>query len=257
MTALKHARAVADLDAGTILATVEIGASPDRVFRALCSAEIAEWWGSPDLYQVTEWTGDPRVGGTWRSVGKGADGHAFEVGGEFLEFDPPHRMVQSWKAGWEPGLSTTISYRLQAIEGGTRVTIAHTGFADRAESCQSHANGWERVFGWLAVHLMPKAESAVFVNRLIHARPTFPMDMSAEERAIMGRHAAYWAPLVEDGTVIVLGPVGDAAGVYGLGIVRTNDAHANAAFLAGDPAITANIGFRYETAPMMATRTRY
>lgn len=257
MNALKPARAIADLDAGTILATVEIAASPERIFKALCSEEVAEWWGSPETYHVTQWTGDLRIGGSWRSIGKGADGHDFEVGGEFLEIDPPHRLVQSWKAGWEPGLSTIISYRLQAIEGGTRITIAHTGFAARSDSCRDHANGWERVFGWLADHLGPRADSAVFVNRLIGPRPTFPMDISEAERAVMARHVAFWAPLVADGTVIVLGPVGDPAGAYGLGVVRTADAQANAAILAEDPAITSGLGFRYETAPMMATRTRY
>ena len=255
--ALKSARAIADLDAGTILATVEIAAPPDRVFKALCSEEIADWWGSPDMYQVTRWTGDLRVGGQWKSVGKGADGHEFEVGGEFLEIDPPHRIVQSWKPSWSPDSATTVSYRLQAIDGGTRVTVAHTGFTD-AESCASHSFGWERVFDWLSGHLRPKAASgAVFVNRLIGPRPTFPADMSAAERSVMTEHAAYWAPLVENGTVIVLGPVGDPAGAYGLGVVRAADGQANAAILAKDPAIVSGLGFRYETAPMMAARTRY
>ena len=253
---LKSARAIADLDAGTILATVEIAASPERIFKALCSAEIAEWWGSPETYHVTQWTGDPRIGGSWRSIGKGADGHDFEVGGEFLELDPPHRMVQSWRPSWDPDSTTTISYRLQAIEGGTRVTVTHTGFAD-PQSCQNHSSGWELVFGWLARHIGPKTNGAVFVNRLIGPRPTFPMDMSEAERTVMTQHAAFWAPLVEDGTVIVLGPVGDKAGPYGLGVVRASNAEANAAILARDPAITSGLGFRYETAPMMATRTRY
>lgn len=257
MTALKTARAIADLDAGTILATVEIAASPDRVFKALCSEEVTEWWGSPDTYQVTQWNADLRVGGRWRSAGKGNDGNEFEVVGEFLEIDPPHRLVQSWQPSWQPDLATTISYRLQAIEGGTRVTVAHTGFAGQPESCQNHALGWEKVFGWLAGHLNPKSNGAVFVNRLIGPRPTFPADMSEAERAVMNQHAVYWAPLVENGTVIVLGPVGDPTGPYGLGVVRSADAAANAAILAQDPAIKSGMGFRYETAQMMATRTRY
>jgi hypothetical protein len=145
---------------------------------------------------------------------------------------------------------------LQAIEGGTRVTVVHTGFTD-PESCANHSNGWERVFEWLASHITPKANGAVFVNRLIGPRPTFPADMSPAERTAMTEHAAYWAPLVQDGTVIVLGPVGDPAGAYGLGVVRAADARANEAILARDPAIVSGLGFRYESAPMMATRTRY
>jgi uncharacterized protein YndB with AHSA1/START domain len=257
MSELKSARAIADLDAGLILATVEIAASPDRVFKALCSEEITEWWGSPDTYRVTAWTADVTVGGKWKSVGKGADGHDFEVGGEFLEIDPPHRLVQSWKAGWDDNAPTTIYYRLQAIEGGTRVTVTHTGFAGRPESCANHGHGWEKVFFWLAGHLNPKLNGAVFVNKLIGPRPTFPFDITDSERKVMADHAAYWAPYVQNGTVIVLGPVGDPTGAYGLGVVRAADQAANAALLTEDPAIKAGLGFRYDTAQMMATRTRY
>ena len=42
-------RAVADLMEGTILATVEIGAPIEKVFRALTSDEITQWWGSPEM----------------------------------------------------------------------------------------------------------------------------------------------------------------------------------------------------------------
>ena len=257
MSELKSARAIADLDSGLILATVEIATSPDRVFKALCSEEITEWWGSDDTYHVTRWSAELTVGGAWKSVGKGADGHEFEVGGEFLEIDPPHKLVQTWKAGWDNLSPTTISYRLQAIEGGTRVTIAHSGFAGRPEACRDHSNGWEKVFGWLAGHLSPKANGAVFVNRLIGPRPSFPFDISDAERKVMADHAAFWAPYVQNGTVIVLGPVGDPAGPYGLGVVRATDASAMAALLAEDPAIKSEMGFRYDSAQMMATRTRY
>ncbi|HXK19219.1 MAG TPA: hypothetical protein VNG33_15505, partial [Polyangiaceae bacterium] len=75
---LRGARAVADVTAGMLLASVEIKATPERVFRALASEDIAKWWGSPDLYRVTEWSGELKVGGYWRSVGVGRDGKPFE-----------------------------------------------------------------------------------------------------------------------------------------------------------------------------------
>jgi uncharacterized protein YndB with AHSA1/START domain len=258
MSDLKSARAIADLDAGIILATVEIAASPDRVFKALCSEEVLEWWGSDDTYRVTSWSADVTVGGAWRTAGKGADGNDFEVGGEFLEIDPPHRLVQTWEAGWDGYNRTTLSYRLQAIEGGTRVTVTHTGFAGRPEACRAHGIGWERVFDWLSGHLNPKTNgTAVFVNKLIGPRPSFPFDMTDHERKVMGEHVAYWAPYVENGTVIVLGPVGDPAGAYGLGVVRAADERTMGDLLAKDPAITSGLGFRYDTAKMLQSRTRY
>jgi len=67
-------RAVADLSEGLILATVEIAAPAERVFRALASEEIINWWGSAETYRTTKWTGDVRVGGTWRTESVGTDG---------------------------------------------------------------------------------------------------------------------------------------------------------------------------------------
>ncbi len=148
-------RAVADLAEGLILATVEIAAPAERVFRALASEEIVKWWGSAETYRTTKWTGDLRVGGTWRTEGVGPDGRPFSVGGEFVEIDPPHKLVHTWRADWDGGNVTTVSFRLESIAGGTRVTLRHEGFAGRRESCAGHTEGWERVLGWLRNHFEP------------------------------------------------------------------------------------------------------
>lgn len=79
---------------------------------------------------------------------------------------------------------------------------------------------------------------ATFVFRLQAPRPTFALDMSDEEREIMGRHAAYWRPLVEDGRMVVFGPVLDATGSWGLGVVEGEDEDELRRFAAGDPAVT-------------------
>ena len=143
------ARAVADLSEGTILASVEIAAPPERVFRAIASEELAKWWGSADSYRTTKWTGDLRVGGGWRADGISEDGKPFTVGGEFVEVDPPRKLVQTWRAAWDDNQVTRITYRLEPVANGTRVTVKHEGFGNRRDSCDGHAAGWERVLGWL------------------------------------------------------------------------------------------------------------
>lgn len=153
-----EARAIADLQQGTILATVEIAVPPSRVFEALTREdEITRWWGSSDTYQTTEWVSDLRVGGAWRAGGKSADGSAFSVRGEFLEVDPPRTLAFTWAADWDGGRVTTVRYRLDPIEGGTRLTLRHDGFAGRPESCQGHAEGWERVLSFLSQYVAPPA----------------------------------------------------------------------------------------------------
>lgn len=149
---LSSARAVADLTGGTILASVEIAAPPERVFRAISSEEIAEWWGSAETYRVTRWTGDIRPGGWWRSEGVSADGQPFTVSGDVLEFDPPRLFVHTWRYEGRPGDVTTVRYHIEPIPGGSRLTVRHEGFTDRG-ACESHAHGWERVLSWLTAFL--------------------------------------------------------------------------------------------------------
>src|SRR5215470_18167460 len=97
MTEIKSgaARALADLAQGEILATVEIAASPERVFHALASREIVDWWVRPGVFDTREWTGDVRVGGRWQATGV-ARGAPYTLEGEFLEVDPPRKLVQTW-----------------------------------------------------------------------------------------------------------------------------------------------------------------
>jgi uncharacterized protein YndB with AHSA1/START domain len=149
------ARALADLDAGVVLATVEIAAPAERVFRALTDPrELVAWWGSPETYRAHKWEADFRVGGTWRVEGKGADGHPYSVHGQFLEIEAPRRVVQSWQHDWDAGHPVTkLTYTLDDVAGGTRVTVRHEGFVKRSEACSSHARGWERVLAWLEGYL--------------------------------------------------------------------------------------------------------
>jgi len=158
-TAGSSARALADLAAGVIVATVEIEAPAERVFRALTDpGELIEWWGSPETYRAHRWEADFRVGGRWRVEGKGADGTPYSVQGEFLEIAAPRRVVQTWDHDWDDDHPVTrLTYLLDDIPGGTRVTVRHEGFAGRADSCNSHSKGWERVLRWLESHVVTLA----------------------------------------------------------------------------------------------------
>jgi uncharacterized protein YndB with AHSA1/START domain len=247
----RAARAIADVSTGTILATVDIDAPPENVFRAL-TADVSQWWGSPETYQVTSYEADVRVGGTWTSKGKGADGKEFSVTGEFVAIDAPHLLVQTWKAVWDGGNTTTIRYQLDPIPTGTRVTLRHDGFGDRAQSCAGHAEGWERVLGWLGTHLAAAQEAQkYFVCRLLPPRPSFMMDMNEDEKKVMQSHAAYWRGLATKGKAVVFGPVLDPKQPHGIGILRVASTEELDALRKGDPAIQSERGFAYEVAPMV------
>ena len=83
---------------------------------------------------------------------------------------------------------------------------------------------------------------STFVFRLKAPRPNFALDMSDEEREIMGRHAAYWQPLIDSGQMVVFGPVLDDTGSWGLGVVEAEDENELRAFAAGDPVVTTGTG---------------
>ena len=246
----RPARAVADPAAGTVLARVDVSAPPERVFRALTTEELTKWWGADEMYRTTSFSLEPRPGGRWSTQGVGTDGTRFSVDGEVLEFEPPRRLVQTWRPSWGDGALTTVTYALEPIEGGTRVTVRHTGFEGRPELCDNH-QGWEHVLGWLAAYLNPLAAGRPFFCRLLPPRPTFIHDMTADERAIMQAHAQYWRRKLAEGVAVAFGPVADPSGAWGLGIVEVEDDADLKAFQDGDPAIASGRGFRYESLPIV------
>jgi uncharacterized protein YndB with AHSA1/START domain len=138
------ARAVADTADGLVLASVEIEAPPERVFRALASREVVGWWVRPGVFDTREWTGDLRLGGRWRASGV-ARGNPYGLEGEFLEVDPPWRLVHTWRLVGTPGPTTTVTCYVEPLGGGTRVTLRHEGFAS-SEVCINTCIGWETSF---------------------------------------------------------------------------------------------------------------
>ncbi|MBP2160214.1 MULTISPECIES: SRPBCC domain-containing protein [Asticcacaulis] len=253
---MPDARAIADINAGLVLATVDINAPIERVFAALTDPDqLPKWWGADDLYRTTAMTSDLREGGVWKSSGVGADGTGFDVGGTYTRVEAPHRLEMTWRPSWE-SFESHVSYNLTPIEGGTRVTLRHSGFGEHAQSCGSHASGWERVLTWLEGYFAPEQGTApAFVMKLIPPRATFPFDATPEEMADMQAHVVHWQPWVKQGAVLALGPVADGSGAYGLGVVRGLADTELQALQAKDPIILSGRGFRYETAPMLRLMT--
>lgn len=95
-----------------------------------------------------------------------------------------------------------------------------------------------------------------FLLRLIPPRPTFAADMTDAEAAVMAEHSEYWSGHLARGAVIVVGPVADPAGFWGLGVLEVGSREAAEQLAAGDPAITSGMMVRYELHPMPAVIAR-
>src|SRR3954454_369181 len=77
----------------------------------------------------------------------------------------------------------------------------------------------------------------IFVFKIDNPRPDVAIDMTDEERKVIGRHAAYWQRFIDSGQMVVFGPVLDTTGSWGLGVIEAADEEALRAFAAGDPVV--------------------
>jgi uncharacterized protein YndB with AHSA1/START domain len=125
-------------------------APPTRVFAAWSDPELLRrWWAAAPGWATPEVEVDLRVGGRYRLSMRDPEAPApYTVVGEYLEIDPPRRLVYTW--AWEtPGAPdgdavSTVSVDFEEAEGGTRVVLTHRGLAD-ADSVERHDHGWRAV----------------------------------------------------------------------------------------------------------------
>lgn len=145
-----------------------IAARPAIVFEALTTAEgVSSWWGPDDLPVILAEV-DARVGGAFRVRFRTLDGREHESCGEYLEIDPPRRLVMSWRftAGGEAeeaGGNSRIEIELTPIAGGVELSFTHKNFRSAA-SALSHQQGWTGALDKLVRNLGALPEAAD-VNR--------------------------------------------------------------------------------------------
>jgi uncharacterized protein YndB with AHSA1/START domain len=112
--------------------SIDIEAPPEVVFEHLTRAErMVEWMGE---HAVLE----PRPGGRFA-----VDIQGYLVRGEYLEVDPPNRLVVSWgmdgAADLPPGLSR-VEFTLERTAMGTHLSLSHSGLPETRAI--GHAAGW-------------------------------------------------------------------------------------------------------------------
>ena len=82
--------------------------------------------------------------------------------------------------------------------------------------------------------------------RLIPPRPTFALDMTPEEAKVMDEHALYWRQFAASGKVLVVGPVADPEGTFGIAIIVGKEGEDLDPLCKADPAIKSGLGFSYK-----------
>jgi len=139
-------------------------ATPQRVFRSWTDPNQVSKWLSPtpeiELAQVAI---DARVGGSYRLSYRNPDtGHINVVLGQYVEFDPPNRLVITW--AWQPphdgfpesflGHISTVTIDLVELDGGTQITLTHQNLPS-GEISQRHVWGWNGALDQLETFVKP------------------------------------------------------------------------------------------------------
>jgi uncharacterized protein YndB with AHSA1/START domain len=104
-----------------VIRTVEIRATPSKVWRFLATQDALRRWISPNL-EI-----DLKVGGAYRFLGP--DDKTW-VSGRVMELVPEGWLVLSWLEegqGWTHPARFVVA--LEASATGTKVTVIHDGFA--------------------------------------------------------------------------------------------------------------------------------
>jgi len=128
-------------DDDVVEVSVYIAARPETVFPYFTDpGRYVQWMGRDATLQ-------PVPGGSYRIYMQ--DG--VEAAGEFVEIDPPRRLVFTW--GWThdpavPPGTTRVVVTLHAEQDGTRVVLRHHDLPD-GDQRDHHRKGWEAYLGRL------------------------------------------------------------------------------------------------------------
>ncbi|MHB9146574.1 MAG: SRPBCC family protein [Symbiobacteriia bacterium] len=109
----------------------------ERVWRALTDSGAMARWLMPNDFQ-------PRAGHKFQFQDKAAPGGGGVIDCEVLELDEPHKLVYTWNAR---GMNTVVTWTLEAVSGGTRLRLEHTGFSgpQAAFAASAMGTGWNSI----------------------------------------------------------------------------------------------------------------
>ena len=99
-------------------------------------------------------------------------------------------------------------------------------------------------------------EKKYFFLKLIAPRPDFAATMTAGELKVMQDHGTYLTQFLDAGTLIVMGPVLDPKGAFGMAVFEADSEEDVRAIIAQDPTTLSGLGFRWEIYPMMRAVVR-
>lgn len=139
-------------------------ADMNRVFEAWTRAEAMSCWLVCNSSWTAKATNDLRVGGKYRVVMRDSDGSVGIASGEYVEIQPPHRLVFTWSSEGRISVKNSIvTIELKALGAETELTLTHDVDLDTNEG-RAHADGWEGALANLRRYLDVAIESEEGAN---------------------------------------------------------------------------------------------
>ena len=116
---------------GEVAVTAQINRPPKEVFNGLIEPQQLE------RYMADKATVEPRAGGKY-DFGWQGNGPI-----KILELEPNHKLTYSWL-----DQDTVVTWTLEDSEGGTRLTLVHSGFG-KDRSTDDYTAGWWKFINYL------------------------------------------------------------------------------------------------------------
>ena len=130
----------------SLVYTIYIASTPEKVWEALTSAEFSRQYFSGFGVEVEE-----KVGGTF--VLRAPDG-SVHISGEVIAYDPPRKLVITFNVNW-PGLvealgETLVTYEIERSGDSVRLTMSEANDREISEDILSGGRaGWPAILSSL------------------------------------------------------------------------------------------------------------
>ena len=120
------------------------GQTPERLWQAITDSEMRAKYNFGVGHR-----GDLTPGGRYEGVHPGAPGPLIE--GEYLEVDPPRRLVQTFTALWSEDVraegASRVTWEIEQVEDSCRLTVTHDQLREGANP--ELYGGWPMILSGL------------------------------------------------------------------------------------------------------------
>src|SRR5438045_8969047 len=120
----------------TVTTTRQLKAPPTTSTGPGPTPDVKRW------FKPTRLIMNPQVDGLWHSEVEW-EGKRWPHYGRFTRLERPRLFEQTWMSEATHGIETVVRLELDPKDGGTQVTLTHSGLPD--DEAENHRKGWEDI----------------------------------------------------------------------------------------------------------------